>query len=62
METTVIVVGVLGCIYLLVGTFFMWLNAYEIYHARSNTKDRFWFALRCGLAWPWVKTSQKGEE
>lgn len=55
----VIVISILAWIYLLIGMFFMALNHYEIYHARDNVRDRFWFALRCGLAWPWVKVRDR---
>jgi hypothetical protein len=53
-----ILATVLGCTYLLVGVFYMYLNAYAIARARKTFWSRYLYAVRCALTWPWVKVGK----
>ena len=53
-----ILATVLGCTYLLVGTFFICLNAHTIARARKTFWSRYLYAVHCVLAWPWVKVGK----
>jgi hypothetical protein len=53
-----ILATVLGCAYLLVGTFFVALNASVIAKARKTFGTRWRYALYCTFTWPWVKVDK----